>query len=50
VFPDILMMVITGGQHRTEDEFKALFDATGFRLTKVISTESGGNIVEGIPV
>jgi hypothetical protein len=33
---DILMMVLTGGQERTEAEYRALLDAAGFELTRVI--------------
>ncbi len=50
IFGDILMMVIADGQMRTEVEFRALFDASGFKLTRVISTDSPMNVVEGVPV
>lgn len=50
-FMDLHMLVITGGIERTEAEIGALFEAAGFKLTKVIPTGSPDNvIVEGIPV
>jgi len=49
-----LMNVLTflsfeGGQGRTEAEFRALFQETGFTLTQVIPTPSGLYILEGVP-
>jgi predicted O-methyltransferase YrrM len=49
-FIDINMLVMTGGLVRTEAEFRALFDAAGFRLTKIIPTQSQYSIIEGVPV
>jgi hypothetical protein len=46
---DINMLVVVGGQERTVAEFAALFQAAGFRLTRVISTASPLSVVEGIP-
>ena len=47
--PDIAMMVMPGGQERTEEEYGALLNRAGFRLTRVIPTATPVNIVEGIP-
>lgn len=49
-FMDLNMLVITGGIERTQDEFSALFESAGFRLTRVVPTKSPLSIVEGIPV
>jgi hypothetical protein len=46
---DIAMMVYTGGQERTESEYRALFGAAGFALTRVLPTHSRMSIIEGIP-
>lgn len=49
---DLQMMVLEGGRERTEAEFRALFATTGFRLTRVIPTQSptGMNVIEGARV
>lgn len=46
--PDITMMVLLGALERTESEFRALLDAAGFRLTKVMPSQ-GRSIIEGEP-
>jgi hypothetical protein len=45
---DISMLVLTGGQERTEREYQELLDKAGFRLTRVISTESTVSVVEAV--
>lgn len=47
---DVNMMVITGGQERTESEFRVLLDSAGFKMTKIIATEAFDSIVEAIPI
>jgi hypothetical protein len=47
---DLHMMVMLNGIERTEAEFRNLFSATDFNLTRVIPTESGMSIIEGVPV
>ena len=47
---DLHMLVMTGGCERTEAEFAALFEASGFKLTGIIPTESMVSIVEGVRV
>jgi len=49
-FIDINMLVMTGGCERTEAEFAELFTASGFKLARVIPTESPFSILEGIRV
>ncbi|HET9786855.1 MAG TPA: methyltransferase [Pyrinomonadaceae bacterium] len=48
-FIDLNMLVMTGGLERTEAEFRKLLDASGFRLARVINTESPISIVEAEP-
>ena len=38
-----------GGQERTAAEFRALFAAAGFALTRVVPTASDMSIIEGVP-
>lgn len=47
---DLQMMVLVGGRERTEAEFRALFATAGFRLTRVIPTQTptGFNVIEGV--
>ena len=33
---DVNMLVSTGGRQRSEEEFRALYDSSGFALTKII--------------
>jgi hypothetical protein len=46
---DVMMLAVTGGQERTEPEYRALLDKAGFRLTRVVPTESGVSVVEAFP-
>ncbi|HLA12424.1 MAG TPA: methyltransferase [Pyrinomonadaceae bacterium] len=48
-FIDLNMLVMTGGLERTEEEFRELMAGSGFRLTRVVSTESPFSVVEGLP-
>jgi ubiquinone/menaquinone biosynthesis C-methylase UbiE len=49
-FMDLNMLVMTGGRERTETEYRTLLEASGFRLTRIIPTESPVSIVEGEPL
>jgi ubiquinone/menaquinone biosynthesis C-methylase UbiE len=49
-FIDLNMLVMTGGRERTEEEFRALYEASGFRLTRVVATESPFSVIEGVKV
>jgi hypothetical protein len=44
---DVNMLVIPGGKERTEQEYRALFDAAGFRLTRVVPTAMEVSVIEG---
>jgi O-methyltransferase domain len=45
---DMAMLVITGGQERTESEYGELLKKSGFRLTQVVPTGSAASIVEAV--
>ena len=47
---DLHMMVMLNGIERTETEFRELFSTAGFNLTRLIPTESGMSIIEGVPL
>lgn len=49
-FIDLNMLVMTGGRERTAEEFRQLYDAAGFKLTKVVPTESPFSVIEGVRV
>jgi hypothetical protein len=48
-FEDLEMMLFPGGKERTQEEFRDLFAAAGWKLTRVIPTKSHLSIVEGVP-
>ena len=45
---DVNMLVCTGGRQRSESEFRALFEAAGFRLTKIVPTPARVSVIEGV--
>lgn len=45
---DVNMLVCTGGQQRSEAEFRSLYDAAGFRLTKIVPTPARVCVIEGV--
>ena len=47
-FIDLNMLVMTGGRERTEEEFRQLYETAGFRLTRVVPTESPFSVIEGV--
>ena len=49
-FNDVMALVVTGGQIRTEGEFAALFAVAGFNLSKIIPTPVGHFVLEARPV
>jgi O-methyltransferase domain/Dimerisation domain len=46
---DLVMLVMPGGQERTEQEYRALLARAGFNLTRVVPTASSASVVEAIP-
>ncbi|MFY9620991.1 MAG: methyltransferase [Pyrinomonadaceae bacterium] len=47
-FIDLNMLVMTGGRERTEEEFRQLYEAAGFRLNRIVPTESPFSVIEGV--
>ncbi|HJQ84939.1 MAG TPA: methyltransferase [Candidatus Binatia bacterium] len=46
---DVNMLVNTGGRQRAEAEFRALYDAAGFALTRIVPTPGRVSVIEGAP-
>jgi hypothetical protein len=46
---DLNMLVGPGGQERTLDEFRSLFEAAGYELAGDTATTSGMHVIEGAP-
>ena len=46
---DLAMLLIPGGQERSEDEYRILLEKAGFRLTRVVPTRTSASIIEAIP-
>jgi hypothetical protein len=44
---DLVMLVISGGRERTEEEFRALYERAGFCLTRIVPTKVGICVIEG---
>jgi copper chaperone CopZ len=49
-FLDLQMLIFPGGCERTEKQFRDLFAAAGWRLSRIIPTAAADSIVEGVPV
>ncbi len=47
-FSDLMMMVIPGGRERTRDDYGALLEAAGLRLTQVVSA-GNFHVLESVP-
>ena len=46
---DLMMLVVAGGQERTEEEYAELLGRSGYRLARVVPTDSPVSVVEGLP-
>lgn len=46
---DITMLVMPGGQERTDGEYAELLGKAGFRMTRVVPTASAVSVVEAVP-
>jgi SAM-dependent methyltransferase len=46
---DVNMLVVSGGRQRSEAEFRALYEASGFELTRVVHTAARLALIEGKP-
>ncbi len=47
---DVNMLVCTGGRQRSEAEFRSLYDAAGFKLTRIVPTPARVCVIEGARV
>jgi hypothetical protein len=46
-FFDLAMLVSPGGMERTANEYRQLFEAAGFRLTRIVPTSTWVSVIEG---
>ena len=46
---DLAMLLIPGGQERSQEEYRILLEKAGLRLTRVVSTRTSASIIEAIP-
>jgi orsellinic acid C2-O-methyltransferase len=46
---DVNMLVSTGGRQRSEEEFRALYRASGFELSRIVPTPAPVSVIEGVP-
>ncbi|HKN01853.1 MAG TPA: methyltransferase [Candidatus Binataceae bacterium] len=49
-FNDVNMLVCTGGRQRSEAEFRALYQAAGFKLTRIVPTAARVCVIEGVRI
>ena len=47
---DMFMMLLPDGMERSEAQFRALFNASGFALTGITPTQSPVSVIEGRPI
>src|SRR5699024_3274942 len=45
---DLNMLLLPGGVERTEGEFRRLYEAAGFRLTRIVPTQEDLSVIEGL--
>ena len=48
-FLDLSMLVLPGGQERTEAEYRSLYEGASFRLSRIVRTQSEISVIEGEP-
>jgi hypothetical protein len=48
-FIDIEMLLMPGGRERTAEEFAALFTGAGFKMSRIVATESPVSVIEARP-
>ena len=46
---DLNMLVMTGGLERTQSEYRALFEAAGYRLARALPTAGPFSVLEAVP-
>ena len=47
---DLTMLLLPGGQERTEEEYRCLYEQAGFRMIRVVPTGTGLSVIEGKPL
>lgn len=47
---DLRLLAISGGGERTSEEFAALYESAGFKLTQIIPAAAALSIIEGRPI
>ncbi|QEF98372.1 Multifunctional cyclase-dehydratase-3-O-methyl transferase TcmN [Stieleria maiorica] len=47
-FLDLTMMLIPGGKERTADEYRSLYDDSGFDLVRIVPTGTEVSVIEGV--
>jgi hypothetical protein len=45
---DLEMLASPGGVERTEQEYRDLYEAAGFRLSRIVPTRSPFSVIEGV--
>jgi hypothetical protein len=45
---DLAMLVVPGGQERSEAEYRVLLESAGLRLTRVVPTRTSASIIEAV--
>jgi hypothetical protein len=43
-----LMMLVVGGQERTEEQYRVLFSGAGLKLNRLVPTAHEVSVIEGI--
>lgn len=43
---DLMILVVAGGQERTEEEYAELFGKSGYRLARVVPTDSPVSVMD----
>ena len=43
------MLLIPGGQERSEEEYRVLLEKAGFRLTRAVPTSTSASLIEAVP-
>jgi len=45
-----MLVMASGGRERTAEEYRALYEASGFRLERVVETMAPASVIEGVAV
>jgi O-methyltransferase len=46
---DMYMLVLSGGMERTAEKYGELLHRGGFRLTRIVPTQSAVSVIEALP-